>query len=327
MKLATFGEILLRLSPPGHSRIAQSTSFEAIFAGAEANVAVAAAALGHQVEFLSILPANEVGDTALHHLNFWGVQTSRVLRGGRRLGIYFFENGFGQRTSEVIYDREGSAIAEADPASYCWPELLGGIDWFHTSGITAALSPKCAQATAEALATARKLGIHTSLDLNYRAKLWTKEKARKTMEPMLGGLDLFIANAGQLKDLFGIEGETPEEVADKTRRQFGIKAVAFAVRHTDRYERHFRAAAWADEQTVFTTERFRCAILEPLGGGDAFAGALIASLWEKHEPRHAVEFAVAAACLKHTIPGDFAKSTRQEIDTFLANGVQHGVAR
>ncbi len=301
--------------------------FEAIFAGAEANVAVAAAALGHHVEFLSVLPANKVADTALHHLNFWGVQTDRILRAGHRLGIYFFEYGFGQRGSEVIYDREGSAISEAAPESYDWPRLLEDIDWLHTSGITAALSPKSARATADALATARKLGIHTSLDLNYRSKLWTREQARKTMEPMLEGLDLFIANAGQVKELFGIEGETPAEVADKTRRKFGIKSVAFALRNTDEHERHFRAAAWADEKTVFTTDWFRCAILEPLGGGDAFAGALIASLWEKHDPRYAIEFAVAAACLKHTIPGDFAKSSREEIDTFLAKGVQVGVAR
>lgn len=331
-RLATFGEILLRLNPPGHQRISQSAQFELSVAGAEANVAVACASLGHDVFFISALPENEVADTVLRHLNFWQIDTRRVLRTGRRIGLYYLEQGFGARPSTVIYDREHSSMAEAAPELYDWPLLLRDCDWFHTTGITAALSDRSARATADGLAEARRAGLHTSFDLNYRKTLWSPERARATIEPMLPEIDLFIASPAQVATIFdcpsvgGEEAEDAEEAALAVVEKLGLRAVGLPLRKTDG-DVHFRAAVWAEPGRAVRTRWLRCDILDPIGGGDAFAGGLISALMEERSVLEAAEFAVAAACLKHTIPGDFIRMKRQEIEAVARRESVQGVAR
>ncbi|MEO7934055.1 MAG: sugar kinase [Chthoniobacterales bacterium] len=330
--LAAFGEILLRLNPPGYQRISQAGSFEFSVAGAEANVAVACASLGHQTYFLSVVPENEVASTALRHLNFWHVNTDRVILAGRRLGLYYLENGFAARPSNVIYDRENSAISEADPTIYDWSKLLAGCDWFHTSGITAALSEVATRATAAGLRHAHEAGLRTSFDMNYRRKLWSPQHARAAIESMLPTIDLLVSSPDQLSDIFGLgsvggeEAESAEQLAAEAVRRLPIRSLAMTLRKTEN-ERHYRAAVWADAEKTVRTPWLRCDILERIGGGDAFSGGLISALMEGQSGEEAAIFGVAAACLKHTIPGDFIKMTREEINAIARQEKSRGVAR
>ncbi len=322
----TFGEIMLRLATPGHERIVQATCFEASYAGGEANVAVSLAAFGHEAAYVTVLPKNALGDAAAAWLRHYGVDTSAILRNDDgRLGIYFLETGAAQRASTVLYDRARSSIAVTPASAYDWKKLLSGRDAFHTTGITPALGNACAQATRESLTTARKLGLLTSFDLNYRSKLWSRRKARATVGPLLRHVDLVIGNEEDAKDVLGIAAEKTdvrtgqvdrsayEGVARRIREQYGPRMVAITLRESESASlNHWSGCLLAGEE-FYLSRRYTIQVVDRVGAGDAFCGGLIAVLLDKMPPQDALEFAVAASCLKHSIPGDFNKVSKAEV--------------
>jgi 2-dehydro-3-deoxygluconokinase len=322
----TFGEIMLRLATPGHERIIQANSFEASYAGGEANVAVSLAAFGHEAAHVTALPKNALGNAATAWLRYYGVDTSTILRtDDGRLGVYFLETGAAQRASTVLYDRERSSIAVTPASAYDWRKLLAGRDAFHTTGITPALGNSCAQATREALTTAKKLGLLTSFDLNYRAKLWSRRKARATVGPLLKQVDLLIGNEEDAEDVLGIAAEKTdvrtgqvdraayEGVARCIRQEYGPRMVAITLRESESASvNHWSGCLLAGEE-FHLSRRYTIQVVDRVGAGDAFCGGLIAGLLDKMPPQEALEFAVAASCLKHSIPGDFNKVTKAEV--------------
>jgi 2-dehydro-3-deoxygluconokinase len=331
-RIVTFGELLLRLSCPGHRRFSQIDSLEVTIAGAEANVAVAAIAFGHEAAFITALPANGIGDLARQRLKMCDVDTRHILATGARMGAYYLEAGALQRPSDIIYDRAGSAFATTPAAAYDWPRILAGASWFHTSGINPSLSAEARTATREALEAARAAGIPTSFDLNYREKLWTLAEARPVLESLLPHVDLLIAGRGQIGEVLGITSEKPdfagiEEVAAATRERYNIPRICIPRRGSGEATLETRSAYYADAATTHRSPWMPFEMLEPLGGGDAFAGALIAALLKGEPPSKATDLAVAAACVKHSIPGDFLKARSEEVASFLATPGKRGVRR
>ena len=324
-RVLTFGEIMLRLATPGQQRILQAASFEATYAGGEANVAVSLAAFGHEAAFVTVLPQGPLAEAALASLHYYGVDTRPVLRGEGRLGVYFLETGAAQRPSKVIYDRAGSAVAVADAAVYDWKVLLKDRQAVHTTGITPALSPSCARAAADALRTARKLGLTTSFDLNYRSKLWSREQARRTVEPLLEHVDLLVGNEEDAKDVLGItaaktdvgggriEHAAYESVARQIRDRYGVARVAITLRESESATVNHWSACLLDGDGFHLSRRYSMHVVDRVGAGDAFCGGLLAALLDGMPGQEALEFAVAASCLKHSIPGDFNKVTRDEV--------------
>lgn len=322
----TFGEIMLRLATPGHERLVQATALEVSYAGGEANVAVALAALGHTAQYVTALPHGPLGDAAAAHLRFWGVDTSRIVRTtSGRLGIYFLETGASQRPSQVVYDRADSAVALAPATAYDWPAILTGADLLHVSGITPALGPSCAAATRAALETARGLGVATSFDLNYRSKLWSRDRARETVEPLLKSVDLVIGNEEDARDVLGITAarsdagqgrlarEAYESVARQIHERYGVPRVAITLRESESASINHWSACLLDAGEFLLSRRYTIHVVDRVGAGDSFCGGLLAALVEGQPAAEALEFAVAASCLKHTIPGDFNKVTRDEV--------------
>lgn len=339
-RVVTFGEMMMRLATCGHERFSQANSFEVTYAGGEANVAVSLAAFGHDVEYVTVMPENPLADAAVASLRYWGVDTSRVIRSKEgRLGIYFLETGASQRPSKVIYDRAHSAVALAAPSVYDWPAILSGVQAFHTTGITPALSANCAQATAEALKTAKELGATTSFDLNYRGKLWSREAARETIEPMLEYVDLVIGNEEDAKDVLGIvatdsdaakgrlERSAYESVAWEIQDRYGCPQVALTLRESESASVNHWSACLLDGREFFLSRRYTIHVVDRVGGGDAFCGGLVSALLENYSPANALEFAVAASCLKHTIPGDFNKVTKQEVMNLVGGDASGRVVR
>lgn len=322
----TFGEIMLRLATPGHQRILQAQQFDVSYAGGEANVAVSLAAFGHEAAFVTVLPRNALGEAAAAHLRYYGVDTSHIVRtDDGRMGVYFLETGAAQRASTVLYDRARSSIAVTPASAYDWKKLLAGRDAFHTTGITPALGASCTQATREALAAARKLGLFTSFDLNYRAKLWSRRKARSTVGPLLKNVDLLIGNEEDAKDVLGIAAAKTnihagqidraayESVARRIREQYGPRLVAITLRESESASvNHWSGCLLAGEE-FFLSRRYTIQVVDRVGAGDAFCGGLAAALLDKLPPPEALEFAVAASCLKHSIPGDFNKVSKSEV--------------
>lgn len=322
----TFGEIMMRLACPDHQRFVQANHWEVSYAGGEANVAVSLAGFGHDSAYVTALPANPLGDAAAAWLRFYGVDTSQIIRTKEgRLGLYFLEAGAAQRPSQVLYDRAGSSIAVTPPDAYDWEKLLAGRQAFHTTGITPPLSEGCAVATAQALQTAKKLGLMTSLDLNYRAKLWTPEQARKVIGPLLEHVDLVIGNEADAHDVLGIAADKTDvttgqidhaayrQVAEKIREQYGPKMVAITLRESESATiNHWSGCLLAGED-FFLSRRYTMHIVDRVGAGDAFAGGLVSALLDEMSPGQALEFAVAASCLKHSIPGDFNKVSKAEV--------------
>ena len=330
--VVTFGEILLRLSCPDHRRFSQVDSFEVTVAGAEANVAVACACFGHRASFVSALPPNGMGDLALRNLTMWKVDTSHVVPFGKRLGVYYLETGALQRPAEIIYDREGSSFATIPSESYDWERILQGAQWFHTSGINPALSPSAAAATRQGIKTAKKLGIPVSFDLNYRYKLWGVAEARPSLELLLPEIDLLIAGRGQIAEVLEIvspksDFEGIEEVALQVSRAYGIPQVCIPRRGSGEALLETRSAVFYDGKECHCAPWMAFEMIEPLGGGDAFAGALISSLLAKEDSLSAIKIAVAAACVKHSSPGDFLKARREEVMAFIDNPAQRGIKR
>ena len=335
MKVITFGEIMLRLAPEGYERFVQVDRLGATFGGAEANVAVSLANYGVDAAFVTKLPEHEIGQCAVNSLRKYGVDVSLIARGGDRVGIYFCEKGASQRPSKVIYDRAHSAIAEATPADFDWNKIFDGATWFHFTGITPALSDGAAEITLEAVKAAKKKGIPVSCDLNFRKKLWSKEKAGKVMGELCKYVDYCIANEEDAKDVFGIEADNTDidsgkldrdgyiSVAKKLTDRFGFKGVAITLRESlSANDNNWSAMLYTDGKAYFS-KKYAMHIVDRVGGGDSFGGGLIYSLLNKKDPQSAIEFAVAASCLKHSIEGDFNLVSVKEVEA-LAGGNASG---
>ena len=326
--VVTFGEIMLRLTPPGHQRLAQTPHFEITFGGAEANVAVMIAQLGGVAEYVTRLPQNEVAQRAIDQLRGLGVGVEKIVRGGERSGVYFLEQGASQRAGKVIYDRAHTAIAEAQPGDFDWAGILAGATWFHWSGITPALSESAAAVTAEACQKAKQLGLTVSFDLNYRAKLWTRERAGEVLAPLMSHVDLCVTSAEEAGTVFGLalDDAAPNREEDAARRlqeRFGFKSVALTMRQADTANATRWGAMFFAEGRAYVSRQHEIAIVDRVGAGDSFTGALIFALRRGDTPQRAIDFAVAASTLKHTIPGDYCLVSLDEVEA-LAGGAGGG---
>ncbi len=331
MKVVTFGEIMLRLAPEGYNRFMQAEKYLATYGGAEANVAVSLANYGVPVDFVTKLPAHDIGQLAINRLRFFGVGTDKIVRGGDRVGIYYCEKGASQRPSKVIYDRANSSIATAKASDFDWATIFEGVDWFHFTGITAALSPEIANICEMALVEAKKRNITCSCDLNYRKKLWTREQANVTMTKLCKYIDVCISNEEDAKDVFGIcaentdittgklDAEGYKSVARQLKEKFGFKYVAITLRESLSANDNNWSAMLYDGEGYYFSKKYPIHIVDRVGGGDSFGAGLIYSLLNKFDSQKAIEFAVAASCLKHTIEGDFNMVTVDEVEK-LAGG-------
>ncbi len=334
-KAVTFGELMLRLAPEGYLRFVQAEKYQATFGGAEANVAVSLANYGIDAQFVTKLPTHEIGQSAVNSLRKFGVDTSKIVRGGDRVGIYYCEKGASQRPSKVIYDRAYSAIAMAKKEDFDWDSILDGAEWFHFTGITPALSDEMAEITLEACKAARAKGITVSCDLNFRKKLWSKEKAGQVMGEICKFVDVCIANEEDAKDVFGIEADGSDitggkldrdgyiSVAKKLTDRFGFKAVAITLRESkSANDNDWSGMLYTGGQAYFS-KKYSIHIVDRVGGGDSFGGGLIYSMMNGAEPQAAIEFAIAASCLKHSIEGDYNLVSVAEVMT-LAGGDASG---
>ena len=335
MRVVTFGEIMLRLAPENYLRFVQADRLEATFGGAEANVAVSLANFGEDVAFVSKLPTHEIGQSAINSLRKFGVDTSFVARGGERVGIYYCEKGASQRPSKVIYDRAGSAIATATGDDFDWNKIFDGAKWFHFTGITPALSDTLSGIVLQAVKSAKEKGITVSCDLNFRKKLWSKEKAKEVMSEICKYVDVCIANEEDAKDVFGIEAENTDiesgklneqgyvSVAEQLVDKFGFKAVAITLRESiSANDNYWSGMLYTDGKAVFS-RKYAMHIVDRVGGGDSFGAGLIHSLLAGKNATDAIEFAVAASCLKHSIEGDYNMVSKEEVEA-LANGNASG---
>ena len=334
-KVITFGELMLRLAPENYLRFVQSEKYEATFGGAEANVAVSLANYGVDVSFVTKLPEHEIGQAAVNSLRKFGVNTDKIVRGGDRVGIYYCEKGASQRPSKVIYDRAGSAIASAKPSDFKWASIFKGIDWFHFTGITPALSDSMAKICLAAVKEAKKRGITVSCDLNFRKKLWSKEKAGEVMGELCNYIDYCIANEEDAKDVFGIEADNSDinsgkldregyiSVARKLTERFNFKGVAITLRESlSANDNNWSGMLYMNGNAVFS-KKYSMHIVDRVGGGDSFGGGLIYSLLNGYDAQKAIDFAVAASCLKHSIEGDYNMVSVKEVET-LAGGNASG---
>ncbi len=343
MKIVTFGEIMLRLAPPGFQRFAQARTFEAVYGGGEANVAVSLANYGEKVEFVTRLPKNDLGDACLASLRSCGVGTGHIARGGERIGIYFLETGAAQRASKVIYDRANSSFATIQPGSIDWQAVFSGADWFHWTGITPAVSQGAAEVCREAITAARSLGVTVSVDLNYRAKLWQWGKtAGEVMADLVGMCDLALGNEEDAEKVFGIQA--PESditsgkvdpghylyVCEKLAQRFpALKTISITLRGSlSASHNTWSGVLWRCGEFFSAPTYDILPIIDRVGGGDAFMGGLIYGLRKyPADPQKALNFATAAACLKHTILGDFNAVSVSEVETLMAGDASGRVSR
>jgi 2-dehydro-3-deoxygluconokinase len=329
MRAITFGEVMIRLATPGHLRFNQSRLLEMTFGGGEANVAVSLAQLGDDAAFVTRLPRNDLAEACLQELRGLGVDTRGVLRGGERMGIYFLEAGAAQRASTVTYDRGHSAIAEVDPAELDWPAFLAGGDWFHVTGITPALSEPAARAVLDGARAARTLGLSVSCDLNYRKKLWSPERARQVMSGLMEHVDYCIGNEEDAEKVFGIHAAGTEvsqgkldrdryvDVAEQLTGRFGLKGVAITLRESFSASRNGWSGLYYHGGHACFSRRYEIDIVDRVGGGDAFAAGFIHAQGAGQAPQQVIDFAVAASCLKHTIPGDYNRVGLREVEALL----------
>ncbi|WP_314350523.1 sugar kinase [Segatella oris] len=334
-KIVTLGEIMLRLSPKGNYRFVQSDSFQVIPGGGEANVAVSLANYGHASYFVSKLPAHEIGQIAVNGLRRYGVNTDYIVRGGDRVGLYYAETGASMRPSKVIYDRANSAIAEADPSDFNFDEIMEGADWFHWSGITPAISDKAAELTRLACEAAKRHHVTVSVDLNFRKKLWTSEKAIAVMRPLMKYVDVCIGNEEDAQLCLGFKpdadvegGKTDAEgyygIFKGMMKEFGFKYVVSTLRESFSATHNGWKALIYDGKEFYQSKHYDInPIIDRVGGGDSFSGGLIHGMLTYKDQAKALEFAVAASALKHTIPGDFNVVSASEVES-LAGGNANG---
>ncbi|MGN1047612.1 MAG: PfkB family carbohydrate kinase [Eubacteriales bacterium] len=326
-RIVTFGEIMLRLAPEGYYRFCQAGTYGATYGGGEANVAVSLANFGMDAAFVTKLPAHDIGQAGVNALRQFGVDTRFIARGGDRVGIYFLEKGASQRPSKVIYDRAGSAIATATAADFDWDAIFEGCDWFHFTGITPALGDNVAEICKIACKKAKERGITVSCDLNYRKKLWTREKAGQVMGELMPYVDVCIANEEDASDVFGIKAadtditggkinsEGYKSVAKQLSDRFGFSRVAITLRSSISANDNDWRAMLYDKKTdeYYLSRTYRIHIVDRVGGGDSFGAGLIYATLSDMEPQAAIEFAVAASCLKHTIEGDMNQVSVAEV--------------
>ena len=319
MKVVSFGEIMLRLSPDGYYKLFQKPELNTSFCGAEANVAVALSNFGDEAEFVTALPDNDIGRAACRELMRYGVKTDNIVYTGDRLGIFFAEKGASQRPSKVIYDRKNSAIASADPSSFNWEKIFDGADWFHITGITPALSDSLAKISVDAVKAAKKAGLTVSCDINYRSKLCSAEKARPVMTEIMKYVDVCIGNEEDAEIVFGIKagatdvtkGQLDTDGYKKSLQTvaetFGCKIVAYSQRKSySASDNGWSGIIYDDEKKqVYTSVQYDIRITDRIGGGDAFASGLIYALHNNISPANAIETAAAAGCLDQTLEGDF----------------------
>ena len=330
-RVITFGEIMLRLAPEGYYSFVQANSFGATYGGGEANVAVSLANFGIDTAFVTKLPAHEIGQAAVNELRKFGVDTSRIVRGGNRIGIYFLEKGASQRPSKVIYDRAHSAIAEASPEDFDWNEIFQNADWFHFTGITPALNDTLAAICLDACKKAKELGLTVSCDLNYRNKLWSREKAGQVMSELCKYVDVCIANEEDAADVFGIRAantdvtkgavshEGYKDVAKQLAGRFGFSKVAITLRESLSASDNNWAAMLYDGTEFYFSKKYAVHIVDRVGGGDSFGGGLIYACLNQYDPQSTIEFAAAASCLKHSVEGDMNMVSVSEVQK-LAGG-------
>lgn len=320
-KIVTLGEIMLRLSPPGYNRVVLTERFDATYGGSEANVAISLSRFGKDVVHVTKVPEHAVGQAVVDHLRRHGVDTSSVLRGGERLGVYYLENGVSMRSPQVIYDRKGAAFAEAAVDEYDSDAILADADWFHVSGITPALSDSCAALTMRFMEAARKRGITTSIDLNYRKKLWSREKAVQTLIPLCRLADVCIgADASLLSSPMDVEQEDPAAVQvllAALHKEFGFRSIVTTVRVSHSASDNDWSAVCYDGKTFHVTRQYSIRIVDRVGGGDGFAAGLLYGLHSGWSLDKSTDFATAAGALKHTIPGDINLVTVEEVNELL----------
>lgn len=330
-KVVTFGEIMLRLAPEGYYRFVQADKFGATYGGGEANVAVSLANYGLDAAFVTKLPKHEIGQSAVNTLRRFGVDVSKITRGGERVGIYFLEKGASQRPSKVIYDRAGSAIAKAESGDFDWDKIFDGVDWFHFTGITPALGDNVAGICLEAAKAAKAKGITVSCDLNYRKNLWSREKAGQIMAGLMEYVDVCIANEEDASDVFGIKADNTDvttgqvnhegykDVAKKLKDRFGFKYVAITLRSSISANDNKWAAMLYDGNEYYFSKSYMVHIVDRVGGGDSFGAGLIYALLNGKNGQDTIEFATAASCLKHSIEGDINLVSVDEVEK-LAGG-------
>ena len=338
-RIITFGEIMMRLNPEGYRRFVQADRFEASYAGGEANVAVSLSQLGMDAAFVSKVPAHEIGQCAINALRRYGVDTRSVLRGGERLGVYFVEKGASQRASKVIYDRAGSAIARAAASEFDWDAIFSGADWFHWTGITPALGGELPEICLQACRAAKAHGLTVSCDLNFRKKLWTSEQANAVMSKLLPYVDVCIANEEDAKDVFGICAENTDVTAGKLDQagyrsvaaqlcaRFGCGTVAITLRGSRSASDNDWSAMLYTGGEAFFSPTYHMHIVDRVGGGDSFGGALIYALLRDYAPQEAINYAVAASCLKHSIEQDFNLISDAEAASLAAGNTTGRVQR
>ena len=333
MKVLTFGEIMLRLKAPGHERFFQSPSLEATFGGGEANVAVSLANYGMDAAFLTVLPKNDIAEACIRELRYFGVDTSRILRGDGRMGIYYLQGGANQLPSKVVYDRAYSAIALAKPGDIDWDKAFDGVDWFHITGITPAISETAMELSLESVAEAKKRGITVSCDLNYRKNLWKYGKAAsEVMNKLAESVDVAIANEEDVQKSLGITADVDVESGSLDREKYrmlgnkvlsafpNMKMIAITLRESHSADHNGWAACLNDGEHFYVSKKYEIRdIIDRVGGGDSFAGGLIYGLNHYADRQQALEFAVAASCLKHSVIGDFNRVDVSDVEK-LAGG-------
>ncbi|MEP7110699.1 MAG: sugar kinase [Ferruginibacter sp.] len=328
-KVVTLGEIMLRLSTPDYKRFVQSDSFDVTYGGGEANVAAALCNYGLKGTFVTKVPNNPIGQSAINHLRRYGVDTQFIVRGGDRLGIYFLETGASMRASQVVYDRAGASIADVDASEFDFDKILDGADWFHTTGITPALSDKAASVAEAALKAAKAKGITTSIDLNYRKKLWSKEKAREVMTKLCQYVDVCIGNEEDADTTLGFKSAGTDvtkgelnldgykSVFKQMKDKFGFKYIASTLRESHSASDNGWSALVYDGNEFYHSKNYEVRIIDRVGSGDSFASGFIFGLVTGMSLPDAAEFGVAASALKHTIPGDLNHATLAEVKELM----------
>ncbi|MGE5570931.1 MAG: PfkB family carbohydrate kinase [Rhodospirillales bacterium] len=339
--VVTFGEIMLRLAPPGFERFLQSPQFVATFGGGEANVAVSLAGFGTPARYITVLPSNPIGDAVIYQLRGFGVDTSKIVRGKGRMGVYYVETGANQRPSKVVYDREFSAIALSKPGDINWESSFEDAGWFHVTGITPAISQGAAELAMEAVCKARSMGLTVSCDLNYRKNLWKwGKKAPEVMRELVKFVDVGIANEEDCQMALGIQADVDvhsgkldtsayQKLTEKVLSEYpNMQKIAITLRESKSASHNGWAACLHDRKNFLTSRRYEIThIVDRVGGGDAFAGGLIHGLLNMETAEEALEFAVAASCLKHSIPGDFNRFSVDEVKALLKGGGSGRVQR
>lgn len=337
--VVTFGEIMLRLSPFGYLRFMQANAFEATFGGGEANVAFSLANFGVDVSFVTKLPKNDIADSCINELRKYGVNVSNIVRGGKRIGIYFLEKGASQRGGKVVYDRAGSSISEANSEDFDWDNIFSNTRWFHVTGITPAIGKNVADICLLACQKAKEKNITVSLDLNFRKKLWTSKEAEETMSKLMPYIDICIANEEDADKVFGIKAKDSNivegklsrkgyrEVAKKLKDRFNLKKVAITLRGSISASENLWSCMLYNGRNYHFSKEYLIKVVDRVGGGDSFAAGLIYSFLNAKDDMEALEFATATSCLKHSIEGDFNIVSVDEVMTLYEGDASGRIQR